>query len=171
MVSYARFPSLKLIFYKIIGLDRVFNKLAITSNYFETQKSLYVDQIIGALFCIKKKIFDELKGFDDRFFLYYEEVDLSFRLKKKGYNSYFLSDKKAIHYGGVSSRKLKISRDYFQILSRYIYIKKHFSYLEKKIHLLLLILIEPLSRFIYIFFNNKKKFSRDYFKVYLRLLR
>ena len=62
-----------------------------------------VDYIVGAAFCIKKQVFDEMKGFDERFFLYYEETDLFFRMQKAGYKSYLLPSVEIIHLEGVTT--------------------------------------------------------------------
>jgi GT2 family glycosyltransferase len=62
-----------------------------------------IDYIVGAAFCIKKQVFDEMNGFDERFFLYYEETDLFFRLHKAGYKSYLLPEIEIIHLEGVTT--------------------------------------------------------------------
>ena len=62
-----------------------------------------VDYIVGAAFCIKKQVFEEMKGFDERFFLYYEETDLFFRMHKPGYKSYLLPEVEIIHLEGVTT--------------------------------------------------------------------
>lgn len=75
------------------------------------------DWVTGAFFLTRKKIFDRLKGFDVDYFMYTEEVDLCFRIKKLGYKIYYLPDWEIIHLGGASSSKE------FPILSEYKNIK------------------------------------------------
>ena len=53
---------------------------------------------------IRGELFRTLKGFDERFFVYFEEVDLSLRAKKLGYSSYLLTQAIAFHEGGGCSR-------------------------------------------------------------------
>jgi len=66
-----------------------------------------VDYIVGAAFCIKKEVFDEMNGFDECFFLYYEETDLFFRLHYAGYKSFILPTVKIIHLEGATTNSLE----------------------------------------------------------------
>ena len=63
-----------------------------------------VDYCTGASFCIKKSLWDEMEGFDEYFSpAYYEETDLSFRLREKGYPTVYQPQSVAIHLEGISN--------------------------------------------------------------------
>ena len=84
--SCARFPSAKRYFFRAIGLTTFFPKFfqyTIMTNT-ESPNSGIVDQINGAFFLIRHDLFKKLNGFDERFFVYMDEVDLSYRAKNWG---------------------------------------------------------------------------------------
>jgi GT2 family glycosyltransferase len=89
-----------------------------------------VDQVIGAFFLIRKNVFECCGGFDKRFFVYFEEVDLSLRAKQLGYSSYIISEVSAFHKGGGSSNQVKADRLFYSLRSRIHYAKKHYSRME-----------------------------------------
>jgi GT2 family glycosyltransferase len=86
-----------------------------------------VDQVQGAFFLMRRKVFEELKGFDERFFMYYEDMDFAYRAKQAGWKSYYLADAQALHYGGGASYQEKAKRLYYVLNSRVLYVAKHFS--------------------------------------------
>ena len=76
---------------------------------------------------IRRPLFDALGGFDERFFVYFEEVDLSLRARHAGYRSVYFHDAQAYHRGGLSSDQVKAARLYYSLRSRLLYAWKHFS--------------------------------------------
>ena len=91
---------------------------------------LKVDAIIGCNLFMKRNVFLDLNGFDDSFFMYFEDVDLCYRLfKEKGLNSFVLKEAHLIHLEGGSSKietKYVSYRTYkFYIDSLFYYIGKH----------------------------------------------
>lgn len=130
--SAARFPTLRVMAGKILGLTKLFPSvfpanLMISSDLRENSS---VDQVIGAFFLIRKNVFDRCGGFDERFFVYFEEVDLSLRAKQLGYSSYFLSEVSAFHKGGGCSERVKAARLFYSLRSRILYAQKHYSWME-----------------------------------------
>lgn len=65
-----------------------------------------VDWASGAFLCIKFSAFSEVGGFDSKYFMYYEDVDLCFRLKQKKINLRFLKNIKAVHIGEYKNRNI-----------------------------------------------------------------
>ena len=128
----ARFPSLRVLAGAILGLAkpfyRVFPPHLMTPR--ELKESQVVDQVIGAFFLIRGDVFDRCGEFDERFFVYFEEVDLSLRAKHLGYASYFLSDVAAFHKGGGCSEQVKAARLFYSLRSRVQYAKKHYAVAE-----------------------------------------
>jgi GT2 family glycosyltransferase len=127
--SAARFPTLRIMAGKILGLSRLlpttFPQHFMTST--ELTNSGPVDQVIGAFFLIRRRVFDLCGGFDQRFFVYFEEVDLSLRAKKLGFYSYFLSNASAVHIGGGCSERIKATRLFYSLRSRLLFGEKHYS--------------------------------------------
>lgn len=149
-ISCARFPSLKIFFGKMTGLDRISPRLFpshILSRE-ECRQNSEVDQVIGAFFMVRKTLYDSNQGFDERFFVYFEEVDFAFRAKEKGYSSYYLADVSLYHKGGASSQKVKAKRLFYSLRSRIQYAFKHFSMLEATVLLLLTLTVELGARIL-----------------------
>lgn len=147
--SVASFPTLRVMAGKILGLNKLFPRVFpkhLMSSYDLRGNSL-VDQVTGAFFLIRKNVFDRCGGFDERFFVYFEEVDLSFRAKQLGYSSYFLSEVTAFHRGGGCSEQVKADRLFYSLRSRILYGKKHYSRMEF-VALVLLTGIELPLRFV-----------------------
>jgi GT2 family glycosyltransferase len=130
--SASRFPTLRVMAGKILGLTKLFPSVfpahLMTSS--DLRENSSVDQVIGAFFLIRKNVFDRCGGFDERFFVYFEEVDLSLRAKQLGYSSYFLSEVSAFHKGGGCSEQVKAARLFYSLRSRILYAQKHYSWME-----------------------------------------
>ena len=91
-----------------------------------------VDWVPGAFAVVRKDVFDRLGGFDERFFLYYEEVDLCRRMERAGYEAWYWPEIKAVHEGGGSARLVPghFSKHDAQVTlwerrSRFLYYRKH----------------------------------------------
>lgn len=128
--SAARFPSPRVIFGQATGLARwlpaLFPRHLLTAE--ECAGTRDVDQVIGAFFMMRRSLFDTLHGFDERFFVYFEEVDLSLRARHAGYRSVFFHGAKAYHKGGLSSDQVKSARLFYSLRGRLLYAWKHFSW-------------------------------------------
>jgi GT2 family glycosyltransferase len=147
--SAARFPTFRVIAGEIIGLTKIsrniFPSHLMTSS--DLPRSCLVDQVIGAFFLIRNAVFVLCGGFDERFFVYFEEVDLSLRAKQLGYSSYFLLEASAFHKGGGCSERVKAKRLFYFLRSRILYARKHYSRVEFLILLLLTWIEFPLRVF------------------------
>ena len=86
-----------------------------------------VDQVMGAFFLTRRTLFERLGGFDERFFVYFEEVDFTVRARALGWSTCYLADVRAYHYGGGSSEKVEDRRLYYIMRSRLLFFAKHYS--------------------------------------------
>lgn len=80
--------------------------------------------ICGACMLMKKSFFEKIHGFDEQFFMYFEESDMCYRVKKAGKEVLYYSDAKVIHLGGRSSNDTVWIRKVFEE-SRYKFFKKY----------------------------------------------
>jgi hypothetical protein len=149
--SCSRFPSLRVYLTDALGLDRFFPKRFLPQAMVEWphDATRVVDQIMGAYFCIRRSLFTQLQGFDERFFVYSEEVDLSYRSYKSGYSSVFLADVAAYHKGGGSSCNVKAKRLFYCLRSRMLYSYKHFNLTSAIIFSVATLCLEPICRLVY----------------------
>ena len=165
--SCSRFPSLKNLFFEILGIAKLFPKYGRLMKDFDHKKSMKVDQVIGAFFLTRASLFARLKGFDERFFVYYEEVDFSLRAKKIGFSSFFLANANAYHYGGGASKNVMAKRTFYNLRSRVLYFKKNSSKLIYFFAMLLILFIEPITRNIFFILKLSMNDIRENIKAYV----
>jgi GT2 family glycosyltransferase len=144
--SCSRFPSVLNILSSSIGLSKLFFKLGAPMKDFSHESSIEVDQVMGAFFFIRRDLFYQCNGFDEQFFVYFEEVDLSKRIKDLGFKSFFLADCNAFHAGGGVSQQVKAKRLFYSIRSRILYSRKHFNFLSYMLIYFMSLLVEPFPR-------------------------
>lgn len=104
--SVRRFPTFWPIFLIFLKLPKIFPNLSAVNHYlfrdFDYLKTQSVDQIMGAFMLVKKEVFRKIGFFDERFFLWFEEVDLCRRAASAGFEIFYYPEAKIIHYGGQS---------------------------------------------------------------------
>ncbi len=147
----SRFPSLSIFLAEALGINRLapFRYLTQAMVEWPHDKIRYVDQVIGAFFLIRLSTFGVLGGFDPRFFVYFEEVDLSYRAHKLGLKSVYLPEAQAFHAGGGTTNQVKASRLFYSLRSRLLYGFKHFKPLEAWALLFVTLILEPCSRLLF----------------------
>ncbi len=142
-------PKPRHFFVKILGLDHIFPK--VFRSHFMTEwdhnDSRQVDHVIGAFYFVRRDVFVEAGKFDERFFVYLEDLDLSVRINRLGYIIYYLADADAFHKGGGTSEQVKATRLFYSIRSRIIYGFKHFNILSAWLLLVATYTLEPIARF------------------------
>lgn len=170
-ITCARFPSLYRYTAEALGLTKLprlrsWNHRMIEWDHRTTRE---VDQLMGAFFLVRANLFHALKGFDERFFVYFEEVDFSYRAHMSGYRSIFLSDAQAFHAGGGTSQQVKAVRLFYALRSRLLYGFKHFSRIRAFMLLALTMLVEPVSRVVFSFLRGGVRDVRDTMAAYRML--
>jgi GT2 family glycosyltransferase len=84
----------------------------------------------GSAFMIRRDVFDQAGGFDEKFFLYFEEHDLCKRVVELGGDLFMMSKAQLIHHWGVSTKHLLVDSDHIYRQSRYYYFTKHYGKLK-----------------------------------------
>ncbi len=149
-LSCSWFPTPNILFCHMLGLDRLFPK-QFKGHFLGHQdhlKSGQVDQLMGALFLVRHKLFESMGGFDERFFVYFEDLDFSYRAHQTGWQSYYLATARAYHEGSGCSRQVKGRRLYYSLRSRILYCYKHFGRAAATGVMLGTVLVEPFSRLV-----------------------
>lgn len=146
--SCARFPTPLMFTLMALGLDRLsmFSRFRHHMTDWDHAFTRDVDHVIGAFYFIRREIFESVGGFDDRFFVYLEDLDLSLRVHKSGKRVVYLADVRAFHAGGGTSRQIKATRLFYSLRSRLLYGFKHFSTLGAWWVAGVTMVVEPLSR-------------------------
>ncbi len=142
----ARFPTPLRFVAKSIGLHTWFKQFDTHMTDWGHDRTRQVDHVIGAFFLVRRSLFQSLSGFDERFFVYLEDLDLSFRAHASGYKSWYLADIQAFHKGGGVSEQVKAHRLFYSLRSRILYAFKHFSYPSALVVASAALALEPVSR-------------------------
>ncbi|MCB0429027.1 MAG: glycosyltransferase [Flavobacteriales bacterium] len=124
-------PTPSVAFYKIFGLSTLFPKSAIFSRYhlghLDENKTHKVEILAGAYMMLRKEALDKTGLLDESFFMYGEDIDLSYRLIKAGYKNYYLPETRIIHYKGESTKKSSVNYVLVFYKAMIIFARKHFS--------------------------------------------
>lgn len=129
--SKRAFPSPQTSFYKLTGLAKLFPESKIFGRYhlgfLNEHQNHVIDVLAGAYMLVRKEVLDKIGGFDEVFFMYGEDVDLSYRIQKAGYNNYYFAGSSIIHFKGESTRKgsLNYVKLFYQAMS--VFVKKHYG--------------------------------------------
>jgi N-acetylglucosaminyl-diphospho-decaprenol L-rhamnosyltransferase len=173
-VSCGRFPTAISFFYKSIGLTTVFPQIFTPPDLmydWDHSESRYVDQVMGAFMFIRKEVFNKIGYFDERFFVYFEELDFSERLAEAGGKSYFNADIKTIHTSYGTTKNVKSYAYFLNLKSRLKYSKKHFN---KPGHILVFIstlFFEPVSRVVFLLAKRRVKECIEIITAYKTLIK
>jgi GT2 family glycosyltransferase len=107
--SKRAFPSPITAFCKLVGLSALFPKSPIFNHYslghLSEHENHEVDVLAGAFMLVKRSVLETTGAFDERFFMYGEDIDLSYRIQKAGFINYYFAGSSIIHFKGESTRK------------------------------------------------------------------
>ena len=135
-------PIPSVAFYKIFGLSKLFPRSkkfgSYHLTYLDNDKTQAVEVLSGAFMFIRKDVLDKIGWLDETFFMYGEDIDLSYRIIQAGYKNYYLPETRIIHYKGESTKKGTINYVIVFYKAMQIFAKKHFT--NKKSFLLTWIL-------------------------------
>jgi len=124
-------PTPAVAFYKIFGLSALFPKSKTFSKYhlgyLDKEKTHSIEILSGAFMLMRKKALDKVGLLDETFFMYGEDIDLSYRIIKGGYKNYYYPETRIIHYKGESTKKSSVNYVFTFYQAMVIFAKKHFS--------------------------------------------
>ncbi len=124
-------PTPQVAFYKIFGLSSLFPKSQKFGKYHLTyldkNQTHEIEILSGAFMLMRKEALDKVGLLDETFFMYGEDIDLSYRIILGGYKNYYFSDTKIIHYKGESTKKgsLNYVKTFYNAMI--IFAEKHFG--------------------------------------------
>ena len=114
-------PTPKVALKKIMG-----SCLSYYNNNLDQNECGPTDILVGAFMFMKRDLYSEVGGFDDDYFMYGEDIDLSYRICKAGYQNYYLGSIKVLHFKGESTTKDQLYLNRF-FNAMFIFYKKHFK--------------------------------------------
>jgi len=124
-------PTPWVAFYKIFGLSTLFPKSKVFGkyhlSYLDKDEIHEIDILAGAFMLMRKSVLDEVGLLDEDFFMYGEDIDLSYRITKGGYKNYYFPETTIIHYKGESTKKGSLNYVRMFYNAMIIFARKHFS--------------------------------------------
>lgn len=124
-------PTPQVAFYKIIGLSKLFPKSKTFGRYhlgfLEEDKTHEVEVLAGAFMLMRSSVLDKIGLLDEDYFMYGEDIDLSYRVIKGGYKNYYFPDTRIIHYKGESTKRTSVNYVFIFYKAMIIFAQKHFS--------------------------------------------
>ena len=123
------YPSVA--FFKVFGLSSLFPKSRMFSTYhlgyLDKDKTHVVDVLAGAFMLLRKSVLNEIGLLDEDFFMYGEDIDLSYRITQAGYKNYYFPGTRIIHYKGESTKKGSLNYVFVFYNAMIVFANKHFS--------------------------------------------
>ena len=127
--SVRRFPSFRAVLYRhtIFRLLRIFRAdyRRWSMKDFDYDRQMDVDQVSGAAMIVRRSVIDQVGSMDESFFMYYEEVDLCYRIKQAHWRIVFLPDAVITHLSGRSAKQIRLKRRIMMLKSLMVFFRKH----------------------------------------------
>ncbi|MBC8048459.1 MAG: glycosyltransferase [Fimbriimonadaceae bacterium] len=125
------FPSPQVAFYKAFGLSALFPGSKIFGKYhlgyLNENETHEVDVLAGAFMMVRKSVLDRIGLLDETFFMYGEDIDLSYRIVQAGFKNYYFAETQIIHYKGESTKKTSLNYVKMFYNAMKIFARKHFT--------------------------------------------
>ncbi|MDR1323200.1 MAG: glycosyltransferase family 2 protein [Candidatus Margulisbacteria bacterium] len=132
-LSCKSFPAADTILYNASGLDALFPKSKIFGKYnmswFKHDREIEVDQPMGAALALRRSALDQVGVYDERYFMYFDEVDLCWRLKQAGWKIKFFPQVCVTHHWAQSTKQalFKMNKQWYISFQKYLVKNKHYS--------------------------------------------
>lgn len=124
------FPSPWVAFCKLSGLTALFPRQRRFAAYYlghlPQDKTSPAPVLSGACFWVTRAVLEKTGSFDERFFMYAEDIDLSYRIEQAGYTNYYLAETTIVHFKGESTLKdIRYVKQFYKAMSQFR--RKHFN--------------------------------------------
>ncbi len=124
------FPSPGASFYRLSGLSAIFPRSKKIASYYaghlDEKENHKVEVLSGAFMMVRRDVLEKTGYFDESFFMYGEDIDLSYRIIQSGFSNYYLGEITIVHLKGMSTRKNKKQLDHFYGAMN-IFLNKHYE--------------------------------------------
>ncbi|RPH33676.1 MAG: glycosyltransferase [Bacteroidales bacterium] len=137
-------PSPMVSFYKIFGFTKLFPRSKTFARYYlghlDENTTHKIEILPGAFMLIPKAVFEKVGLLDESFFMYGEDIDLSYRILKADYDNYYFPETRIIHYKGESTKKGSINYVLLFYKAMAQFAKKHFTQKNARLYMLVVFL-------------------------------
>ncbi len=130
------FPDFLTSFFKISGVSSIFKKSSFFNRYhlghLPENKTNIVDVLVGCFIMMPTALAKQIGGFDEAYFMYGEDIDLSYKVQKAGYKNVYFAETSVIHYKGESTKKGSLNYVKLFYNAMIIFATKHLSVAKQK---------------------------------------
>jgi GT2 family glycosyltransferase len=125
------FPTFSVSFYRMVGLSNLFPKSKrfgkYNLSYLDEDETYEVDSLMGAFMLVRTTVINEVGLLDEQFFMYGEDIDWCYRIKKASWKIVYYPESKIVHFKGASSKnnRTKFTIEFYR--SMYIFYNKHYK--------------------------------------------
>ncbi|MCX7785720.1 MAG: glycosyltransferase family 2 protein [candidate division WOR-3 bacterium] len=127
--SVRAFPSYSILLWELTGLSRLFPQHKTFGRwrmkYFDYNQISEIDQPMASCLLVRKEAIEQIGGFDERFPMFYNDVDFCLRLKRAGWKIVYFPDSSVIHYRGASTKIVRTKMIFSMHKSLYHYFEKY----------------------------------------------
>jgi GT2 family glycosyltransferase len=124
-------PTPKVAFFKAFGLSAIFPQSKVFGkyhlSYLDENEIHEVDVLSGAFMLVRREILEQTNGLDEDYFMYGEDIDLSYRITLAGYKNIYFPETRIIHYKGESTKKGSLNYVKMFYNAMVIFSDKHFG--------------------------------------------
>jgi len=124
-------PTPMTAFYKIFGFSQLFPRSKRFAHYhlgyLADDKTAEIEILAGAFMLMRRSVLEKVGLLDEAFFMYGEDIDLSYRITQAGFKNYYFPETRIIHYKGESTKKSSVNYVFVFYNAMIIFAKKHFS--------------------------------------------
>lgn len=125
------FPTPWASFTKLFGLSSIFPNSPLFAQYNLTHlpvdETYEIDALAGAFMMLSREAFEKTGGFDEDYFMYGEDIDLSYRIKKAGMSVYYVHSTSTVHFKGESTRRSTLNEVKVFYEAMHVFVKKHYG--------------------------------------------
>ncbi|SDK21288.1 Glycosyltransferase, GT2 family [Catalinimonas alkaloidigena] len=124
-------PTPRVAFYKVFGLSALFPRSRRFGRYhlgfLSADETHEVEVLSGAFMVLRRSVLDQIGLLDEDYFMYGEDIDLSYRITLAGYKNYYFPETRIIHYKGESTKRTSLNYVFVFYRAMIIFARKHFS--------------------------------------------
>ena len=124
-------PTPAVAFYKMFGLASLFPKSRTFGRYhlgfLDREETHEIEVLSGAFMLLRKAALDQIGLLDEDYFMYGEDIDLSYRLTRGGWKNYYFPGTRIIHYKGESTKRTSVNYVFVFYRAMVIFAQKHFA--------------------------------------------
>ena len=123
--------------------SRIFGKYHL--GFLSKDKTHEIEVLAGAFMMMRRSVLDKVGLLDETFFMYGEDIDLSYRIIKGGYKNYYFPETRIIHYKGESTKKSSVNYVIVFYKAMIIFAAKHFTQSNARLFSFFINILERLS--------------------------